>query len=46
MYEKLGFRPVKELDSIYDKRYWLYRLNLGYQSEHPSYVGLAFLIHD
>lgn len=28
MYERLGFRQVKELEPIFDKRYWLYQLNL------------------
>lgn len=28
MYERLGFRPVKEIAPMYNKRYWLYRLNL------------------
>jgi len=28
MYEELGFRQVKELEPIYDKRYWLYKLTL------------------
>lgn len=28
MYERLGFRQVKELEPIYNKRYWLYKLTL------------------
>ena len=28
MYERLGFRLVKELEPIYNKRYWLYKLTL------------------
>ncbi|MBD2756689.1 GNAT family N-acetyltransferase [Spirosoma validum] len=27
MYERLGFRQVKELESMFDKRYWLYKLS-------------------
>ena len=29
LYERLGFRQVRELDAIYGKRSWLYRLDLG-----------------
>jgi ribosomal protein S18 acetylase RimI-like enzyme len=28
LYERLGFRQVRELDTIYGKRSWLYRLDL------------------
>jgi ribosomal protein S18 acetylase RimI-like enzyme len=28
VYEKIGFEKVKELDPIFDKKYWLYKLDL------------------
>jgi len=29
IYEKMGFKRIKELQPIFGKRYWLYHLNLN-----------------
>lgn len=42
IYESLGFKQMKELDTIYSKRYWLYKLDLGNSLNQITYRRATF----